>query len=108
MRQANRTRLEKYRSFYTCWVEIKSLSGIDAAGKNEIQDIIRQEWDPDYTCMMWCGNCVVNMIVFAFERMDAWVRDNTFMIKSSTMPIDSPYGFNATGITEIIKVNFDK
>ena len=81
MHPDNRTRLEKYRPFYTCWVEIKSLSGIDAAGKNEIQDIIRQEWDPGYTCMMWCGNCVVNMIVFAFEKMDSEPKTDIVKIK---------------------------
>lgn len=70
MQPANRLTLEQYRSFYTSWVNDKVFYGLDGAAKDNIQRIIREEWEPGYICQMYCGHCVAEMLVKAFENMD--------------------------------------
>lgn len=70
MQPENRTRLEKYRKMYEAWVNDQVLYNMDGAAKNEILEVIRQEWAPGYVAEMWCGSCLAKMIVFAFQNMD--------------------------------------
>lgn len=66
----NRQRLESYRQYYDSWVNDRYLFSLGGDVKEDIQRIIREEWQPGYTCQMWCGYCVAKMIVLAFESMD--------------------------------------
>ena len=73
MQDINRQRLEKYRRQYNTWVNDRVLYDLDGAAKNEIIDVIRQEWNPGYVTDLWCGNCVVKMLELAFKSMDTEV-----------------------------------
>jgi hypothetical protein len=70
MQDINRTRLETYRPLYNAWVNDNVLYNMDGTAKNEILDVIHKEFDPGYTCQMYCGSCVAKMVVYAFEQMD--------------------------------------
>lgn len=73
MQPHNRQRLEKYRRQYNAWVNDRVLYDLDGAAKNEIIDVIRQEWNPGYTTDLWCGSCVAKMLEYAFRSMDTEV-----------------------------------
>jgi len=33
--------------------------------------VIRDEWNPGYTVMEWCGHCVAEMVKMAFRNLDS-------------------------------------
>lgn len=70
MNQHNIDRLESYRSKLTEWINDRTCH-LDGAAKNEILEIIRKEFNPNYHVDLWCGKCVVDMLVYAFREMDA-------------------------------------
>lgn len=72
MQQSNIDKLEKYRHKLNLWVNDQTCH-LGGAEKNEILQVIREEFNPDYTADMWCGSCVVSMMVFAFQQMDSWI-----------------------------------
>lgn len=72
MSPQNRLKLESYRSIY-----------IDKAGGPpgwplEVQRIIREEWNPHYNCNLYCDPCLLGMLTYAFQMMDA---DRTDIVK---------------------------
>lgn len=44
---------------------------LDAQAKQEILDVIKEEWHPGYHVDLWCGICVVRMLELAFREMDS-------------------------------------
>lgn len=70
MKQSNKDKLEKYRRIYTLWSTNQELVDVDGAAKNEILEVIRAEFDPNYSTDLWCGVCVAKMVTYAFEEMD--------------------------------------
>lgn len=70
MKQSNKDKLEKYRRNYTLWVTNKELVDMDGQAKNEIIEVVRAEFDPNYSTDLWCGVCVAKMLTYAFEEMD--------------------------------------
>lgn len=70
MNQHNIDRLESYRGKLNEWVNDRTCH-LDSVAKNEILGIIRQEFNSGYHVDLWCGKCVVDMLVYAFREMDA-------------------------------------
>lgn len=71
MQQLNIDKLEKYRSKLNLWVNDQTCH-LGGAEKDEILQVIREEFNPGYTVDMWCGSCVVSMMTYAFRAMDEW------------------------------------
>lgn len=71
---------------------------LDGIAKQDILNIIREEFEPMYHVDMWCGPCVVKMLVYAFKRMDEL---KVHIIQPQT---DIPKGYNPEGKTEIVTV----
>lgn len=64
----NRQALEAIRPDYVNWTVNKCLNQFNW---QEVQRVIREEWDPGYTVDYWCGHCLTEMLKFAFGKMDA-------------------------------------
>ena len=73
MQSSNRDKLEKYRPKLAVWVNDQTCH-LNGGERQEILDVIRAEWDVTYHIDMYCGVCVVKMLVYAFERMDNEVK----------------------------------
>ena len=67
MQPHNRQTLEALRPDYDNWIANKNLGNF---AWQEVQRIIREEWDGGYTVQYWCGTCLVEMLTMAFRRMD--------------------------------------
>lgn len=83
MKQYNIDRLESYRNKLNEWTNDKTCH-LDSVAKNEIIGIIREEFNPAYHVDLWCGKCVVDMLVYAFREMDARVKTDTVNVKMPT------------------------
>lgn len=69
MTQSNRDKLEKHRPKLNLWINDQTCH-LDINEKQEILDVVREEFDPNYHLDPWCGSCVVRMMEYAFKRMD--------------------------------------
>lgn len=69
MKQSNRDKLETYRPKLKEWLNDKTCH-LDGIEKQEILNIIREEFDPNYHADLYCGICVVRMLEHAFREMD--------------------------------------
>lgn len=115
MNQSNIDKLEKYRPKLAMWINDQTCH-LDGTAKQDILNIIREEFEPMYHVDMWCGPCVVKMLVFAFKRMDEWIEREYYKNKGlkeaneiiaihTILPqTDIPKGYNPEGKTEIITV----
>lgn len=61
MTPSNKASLETFRHI------LKNRGG--AGNLNEVLRIVREEWDPGYTCDMWCDYCKMKLIDYAFGMM---------------------------------------
>ena len=69
MTQENIDKLEKYRHLYEIWNGTQSVT-LDGNAKNDILAVIKAEFNPKYSIDMWCGKCVKDMLVYAFQEME--------------------------------------
>jgi hypothetical protein len=63
-------RLEKYRGFYDQFKDLQIVRHFGIDERKDILSIIREEIDPKYNADLFCGSCVCDMLVFAFEQME--------------------------------------
>lgn len=52
-----------------------SLKQIDHQTRDGILQVIRREWDAGYITSPWCGECVMNMVRFAYVQYDKWIAE---------------------------------
>ena len=64
MGEENRVKLESLRFVLTD-------RGGTGEQVQEILRIVREEFDPHYSVDAWCSSCVMNMVIFAFGRLDS-------------------------------------
>ena len=83
MTPSNREKLERLRPKLNVWVNDKTVH-LDGIEKQEILNIIREEFNPGYQVDLWCGHCVVKMLEYAFAEMDKTV---TLVIDLAPEPI---------------------
>lgn len=69
MTPSNRAKLESYRPKLVEWVNDQTCH-LDGIAKQEILNIIREEFNSGYQVDLWCGHCVVKMMEYAFREMD--------------------------------------
>ncbi len=67
--------LDANRNHYFVLIKAGIVNQLDYATRQGLLDVIRKEFDPGYLVNMWCGECVCNMLKFAFEQYDKWIED---------------------------------
>lgn len=66
MSPQNREKLEKYRFV----LNNRSFTPSPGFDLNEVLEVIREEWDRDYTVDWSCNYCVMKMVETAFSKID--------------------------------------
>jgi hypothetical protein len=61
--------------------------------KQEILNIIHEEFDPYYHVDLYCGSCVVKMLEYVFKRMDE--------LTTITVPLNDSFGVVDSEFTKI-------
>lgn len=89
MLQSNIDKLERHRPKLTEWVNDRTCH-LGAQEKEEIASIIRQEFNPSYNPNLWCGPCVVDMLVYAFNELDNYLSS----LKITTHELHTPNSGN--------------
>lgn len=69
MKQSNIEKLQKHRPKLLVWQNDKTCH-LNGQEKQEILDVIREEFNHGYTVDLWCGHCVVKMMEYAFAELD--------------------------------------
>lgn len=64
------TFLEANRCVYDTLMKAGTLSGLDHLTKQGFADLIRKEWDPGYMVNLTCGNCISDMVKYAYTQYD--------------------------------------
>jgi len=70
MSPKNREKLEQYRGKYNTLIADQTLN-LQPHERQDIINVIRDEWNPGYTVMEWCGHCVAEMVKMAFRNLDS-------------------------------------
>jgi hypothetical protein len=60
---------------YNTYQQVQVVPYIDERQKAEILRIINEEFDAMYRPNLWCGPCVIEMLVKAFKHLDGWYQD---------------------------------
>lgn len=65
--------LDNNRYHYNWLVNAQMVKHLDGATREGLLQVIRKEFDPGYPCDLWCGNCVANMLRYAYVQYDQWL-----------------------------------
>ena len=69
MKRSNIDKLQKYRPKLNEWLNDQTCH-LDIQAKQEILDVIKEEFNSGYSVDMYCGHCVVKMMEYAFQELD--------------------------------------
>ena len=78
--------LNANRRHYEGFIRAGIVNHFDAATRQGMLDVIRAEFDPGYLTSMWCNQCVIDMLKFAYIQYDKWLALNGERIESMTFP----------------------
>jgi len=67
---SNRDKLEDgFREYWETWKTIQVMD-MPMSDRHELHRIVREEFDPNYLFVDWCGRCVVELLTYAFTQHD--------------------------------------
>jgi hypothetical protein len=66
--------LDENRGHYEILERAGYVKHLDIATREGLLNVIRKEWDPGYLSNNWCGECVANMLKFAYLQYDKWIQ----------------------------------
>lgn len=72
MKQENKQFLDDNRRHYDTLMKAGFMS-MDAHIKNQMQEVMRQEFDAGYHTTLWCSTCVVDMVKMLYRRYDEYL-----------------------------------
>jgi hypothetical protein len=68
--------LDANRHHYDLLIKAGYVKQLDGATIQGLLAVVRKEWSPGYLINSWCGECVMNMIKFAYTQYDKWIENN--------------------------------
>lgn len=86
MNQANRERLNEleHHKITAASGFIRNLSGQE---RDDMQRIMREEFQPGYATDLWCNPCVFAMVVLLFQKYDAFKIAETATVQKAVQEI---------------------
>lgn len=75
MNPVNIAILEKHRHHWERFKLSQAISGMGMDVKGEVLDVIKKEWSPGYSTTLWCGDCVADMLKYAYTQYDKYLKD---------------------------------
>lgn len=76
MQQSSIDFLNTNRHHYNCLVNAGFVRNYDMSVRQGVLDVIRKEFDPGYQTTLWCGECVMTMLKYAYVQYDKWIEAN--------------------------------
>lgn len=73
MKPENVTKLERYRFV----LNSRSFTPSPGYSLYDVLDVIRDEWEPNHEVDWHCYYCIMQMIEFAFDKMDRHISTQT-------------------------------
>lgn len=67
--------IEFLESTYHHWVTLRDaqyMRGLNAHERDGMIRVMREEFQPGYSCDLWCPPCVSNMVTLLFRLYDEW------------------------------------
>jgi hypothetical protein len=64
---------------YHHWVTLRDAQFLRGLNANEREGMVRvmaEEFQPGYTCDLWCPTCVFEMVKSLYTRYEQWKLDN--------------------------------
>jgi hypothetical protein len=73
--------LEDNRHHHDTWMKAQVIQNLDMGVKQRMQDIINKYWIGGYQAVLWCNDCVVEMLKTCYREYDKWLveQDKNFL-----------------------------
>lgn len=72
MNESSRIFLDNNRHHYELLMRAGIVKHLDNATREGLLNVIRTEFDRGYLVNLWCGECVVTMLKYAYVQYDRW------------------------------------
>lgn len=72
MKPENKKYLEEHRHFWITLRDAFYVKGLSSNIKENMLRIIKEEFSPNYSTDLWCGNCIAKMLKFLYTNFEAW------------------------------------
>jgi hypothetical protein len=73
MNQSSRNFLDNNRHHHTLLIRAGYMKHVDHSFKEGLLGVIRIEFQAGYNANLWCGDCVADMIKFAYTQYDKYL-----------------------------------
>ncbi len=83
MKPANKQLLDNYRHHHDT-VKLDYLRHLSGEERENMQNIMADEFLPGYTTDLWCQSCVFEMVKQLYHRYDEWIARQPEPVKVST------------------------
>lgn len=76
MKPENKEFLDANRHHYDTYVKAFYVRGLSANEREGMQRVMREEFQPGYHTDLWCGPCLVDMLIKLYRHYDEWIQQN--------------------------------
>jgi len=76
MKAANILTLEKHRHFHDTLIKAHYVKGLNYIEKEDMLRVYREEWAPNASPDLWCGECLADFIKDLYNRFDKYLENN--------------------------------
>lgn len=89
MNPANRALLDDMRHHHTTLVKAFYLRGLNAIERDNMQRIMREEFQPGYQADLWCPSCAADMVLLLYRHYDEWLAKQPLEVQAN-FPSNKP------------------
>ena len=71
---------------YHHWITLRDafyLRGLNGQEREGMQRVMAEEFQPGYTCDLWCPSCCMDMVKALYTRYDKWKSKQPLTVKAS-------------------------
>jgi len=71
---------------YHHWITLRDaqfLRGLNANEREGMMRVMSEEFQPGYTCDLWCNSCVVGMVTRLFTLYDQWKAEQPIVVAAA-------------------------
>lgn len=73
MKPENKAFLDANRHHHDTLTKALYMKGLNAAERDGMQRVMREEFIPGYHTDLWCPPCVSDMVKLLYQKYDAWL-----------------------------------
>lgn len=80
MQQSSIDFLNNNRHHYESYTKARFVKNFGNDIRAEMLAVVRKEFDPGYNTALWCGDCVMNMLVFCYQQYDKYLAEQNKVV----------------------------